>query len=119
MAKTAPKKPTKSASKTTARTSKTKPAKNSAKAAKKKAATKKAPKVKKQVVKKIEPSEAQTPEHVGKIQCLSVRKKVICAHLLLADRKCSVKTIGHGRLATVRVGKKRRCELYEETEFAA
>jgi hypothetical protein len=73
------------------------------------------------VKKQAEPVEtaAQTSEHQGKIQCFNHRKKTICAHLLLAIHKCGVKTIGHGRLATVRIGKKRRCEFYEETAFTA
>jgi len=115
MARTASKK----ATKTTAKPAKSRASKNTAKAAKKKPVAKKAPKVKKKAVKSIESAEVQVVDHVGKIQCLNHRKKVICAHLLLAEHKCSVKTIGHGRLATVRIGKKRRCELYEETEFTA
>jgi len=53
-----------------------------------------------------------------KIQCFNKNKKTICAHLLLDRRKCGVKTIAAGgRLATVRLGKKRRCEFYEETAY--
>ncbi len=63
------------------------------------------------------PSAEPQAEDVGlsKIQCVNRRRKLMCAHLLLDSRKCSIKTIAPGRLASVRVGKKRRCEFYEET----
>ena len=54
-------------------------------------------------------------ELLPKIQCFNHRKKTICANLILANHKCGVKTIAWGRLATVRIGKKRRCAYYEET----
>jgi hypothetical protein len=53
-----------------------------------------------------------------KIQCFSHRKKTICANLHLSTHKCGIKTIAWGRLATVRIGKKRRCTYYEETAHA-
>ena len=58
-------------------------------------------------------------ELLPKIQCFNGNKKLICANLHWGTHKCSAKTIAHGRLATVRVGKKRRCEMYEETAYTA
>lgn len=62
-----------------------------------------------------EPVEATEESGVAKIQCLNRRRKLICSHLLLDVHKCSVKSIAPGRLASVRIGKKRRCALYEES----
>lgn len=108
----------KTVTKTTKSVKKT--AKKAARHTKKKveAKAKKAPKIKK--LSAAETTDVQSGgEHLGKIQCFNHRKKTICAHLLLAVHKCGVKTIGHGRLATVRIGKKRRCEFYEETTVTA
>lgn len=54
-----------------------------------------------------------------KIQCFNGNKKLICANLELDSHKCSAKSIAQGRLATVRIGKKRRCDMYEETAYSA
>lgn len=113
MARTASKKTgTRTATKKTAKKKTTHPAKKKAETSAKKTVKDK---------KQAEPVEtaAPTTEHQGKIQCFNHRKKTICAHLMLTLHKCGVKTIGHGRLATVRIGKKRRCEFYEETAFTA
>lgn len=58
-------------------------------------------------------------ELLPKIQCFNGNKKLICANLQWGTHKCGAKTIAHGRLATVRVGKKRRCGMYEETAYTA
>ncbi len=59
-----------------------------------------------------------TAESTAKIQCFNRRRKLVCAHLLLPLHKCMAKTIAPGRWASVRIGKKRRCGLYEETAYA-
>ncbi len=72
--------------------------------------------------KKSDAVEAKTETSDGvlpKIQCFNENKKLICANLLLESHKCTVKTIANGRLASVRIGKKRRCEMYEETAYSA
>jgi hypothetical protein len=70
-----------------------------------------------------EPVEVKDPSEsddlLPKIQCFNHRKKTICANLNLSTHKCGIKTIAWGRLATVRIGKKRRCEYYEETAHTA
>ncbi|MBX7151170.1 hypothetical protein K1X84_05980 [bacterium] len=65
-------------------------------------------------------SDAQVSENelMSKVQCYNHGKKTICAHLILATHKCTAKRIAPDRLATVRIGKKRRCEFYEETTFS-
>lgn len=76
-----------------------------------------APKAKTRSPKKVveaQPAEQAEEGGLAKIQCVNRRRKLMCAHLLLDSRKCSMKTIAPGRLASVRVGKKRRCEFYEE-----
>ncbi len=63
---------------------------------------------------------AQTTEKaelLAKIQCFNHGKKTICANLILGTHKCTAKEFAHGRMATVRIGKKRRCEFYEETTY--
>ncbi len=60
---------------------------------------------------------AAKTETLPKIQCFNHGKKTICANLNLSNHKCMVKTFGHDRMATVRIGKKRRCESYEETTY--
>lgn len=72
--------------------------------------------------KKTETSETQDDsgdELLPKIQCFNENKKLICANLVLESHKCGVKTIASGRLASVRIGKKRRCALYEESAYTA
>jgi hypothetical protein len=61
----------------------------------------------------------QGDELLPKIQCFNANKKLICANLKLDGHKCDVKSFAHGRPATVRIGKKRRCEMYEETAYTA
>lgn len=67
----------------------------------------------------VEAKDDQDVELLPKIQCFNENKKLICANLQLGTHKCGAKTIAHGRLATVRIGKKRRCEMYEETAYSA
>ena len=62
-------------------------------------------------------AEVESDELLPKIQCFNHRKKTICANLILTSRKCGVKNIANGRAAAVRIGKKRRCEFYEETAY--
>lgn len=64
-------------------------------------------------------AKAETEGTLPKIQCFNENKKLICANLHLDFHKCSVKSIAHGRMATVRIGKKRRCDMYEETSYSA
>lgn len=76
--------------------------------------------VKKQKKNKIaNTTEDQGDELLPKIQCFNENKKLICANLQLDTHKCGSKTIAQGRLATVRIGKKRRCAMYEETAYSA
>lgn len=63
-------------------------------------------------------TKASENELMPKVQCYNHGKKTICAHLILATHKCTAKRIAPDRLATVRIGKKRRCEFYEETTFS-
>lgn len=62
---------------------------------------------------------ADEKDLLPKIQCFNGNKKLICANLQLDTHKCSAKSIAQGRLATVRIGKKRRCDMYEETAYSA
>lgn len=66
-----------------------------------------------------ETQEEQIDELLPKIQCFNENKKLICANLQLESHKCSAKVIAPGRLASVRLGKKRRCAMYEETAYTA
>lgn len=63
-------------------------------------------------------TQASENELMPKVQCYNHGKKTICAHLVLATHKCTAKRIAPDRLATVRIGKKRRCEFYEETTLS-
>lgn len=72
-------------------------------------------KTKKEKVTKTQ--EDQIDELLPKIQCFNENKKLICANLQWETHKCTAKAIAPGRLATVRLGKKRRCAMYDETAF--
>lgn len=113
----------KSTKKTTAKAKPAKKSSRSAKAAKSNVAHKprKAarPVRKEKAVVEESSTAVQAAGHQGKIQCLNARNKTVCAHLVMEWHKCNAKTIGHGKLATVRIGKKRRCEFYEETSLTA
>lgn len=65
------------------------------------------------------PETDEAKELLAKIQCFNGNKKLICANLQLDTHKCSAKSIAQGRPASVRIGKKRRCEMYEETAYSA
>jgi hypothetical protein len=60
---------------------------------------------------------SETKDLLPKIQCFNHSKKTICANLNIQTHKCGVKTIASGRLANVRIGKKRRCAYYEESAY--
>lgn len=66
-----------------------------------------------------EPAADEAKDLLPKIQCFNGNKKLICANLQLDTHKCSAKSIAQGRPATVRIGKKRRCDMYEETAYSA
>lgn len=92
------------------------------KAPKKKAA---APRKKKEEVKAEtetkanKKAEAATEVLLPKIQCFAPGKKTICAHLMTSGHahQCAAKRLPNGKLSTVRSGKKRRCEFYQETAY--
>lgn len=106
---------TKKSAKTASKAKADKPAKKATHA---NAETKTA-KVQKAKAKEAPDTAVKAGETLSKIQCFAPGKKLICANLILADHKCMAKKFQDGRLATVRPGKKRRCEFYHETAFQA
>lgn len=64
-------------------------------------------------------TEAASEVLLPKIQCIAPGKKTICAHLLTSGHahQCAAKRLPNGKLSTVRSGKKRRCEFYQETAY--